>query len=100
MHFHAFSTPRKAVVLCPRPPRSQKLAGDGAGALPAVYPATMNYTLELLEEQGGALKYLESIGFGPADVRRLRERLLEDPTAGRVARIDLVGPGMRVVRVP
>eukprot|EP00913_Durusdinium_trenchii_P003083 g2850.t1 len=30
----------------------------------AVFPQTMAYTLEMLEEEGGALAYLDSIGFG------------------------------------
>ncbi|CAK9085999.1 unnamed protein product [Durusdinium trenchii] len=43
----------------------------------AVFPQTMAYTLEMLEEEGGALAYLDSIGFGAQDVAKLRELLLE-----------------------
>ena len=43
----------------------------------------MAYTLELLEELGGARTYLEAIGFGPEQVQRLRERLLEPEAARR-----------------
>eukprot|EP00435_Cladocopium_sp_Y103_P006740 s1737_g2.t1 len=44
---------------------------------PAVFPGTMAYTLQLLEEEaGGTLAYLDSIGFGPEDVQKLRKILL------------------------
>uniref|UniRef100_A0A7S4REK3 Tyrosine specific protein phosphatases domain-containing protein n=1 Tax=Alexandrium monilatum TaxID=311494 RepID=A0A7S4REK3_9DINO len=62
-------------------------AADPAGANAAssqenltaskVYRGTMEYTLGLLREQGGVLAYLESIGFGPDDVAKLREILTE-----------------------
>jgi len=42
-----------------------------------VYRGTMQYTLDLLREEGGVLAYLESIGFGADDVAKLREILLE-----------------------
>lgn len=51
-------------------------AGNTAPVAPAVFPATMAYTLQLLEEEGGTLAYLDSIGFGPEDVQKLRKILL------------------------
>ncbi|CAJ1386999.1 unnamed protein product [Effrenium voratum] len=48
-----------------------------AQVFPAVFRDTMAYTLQMLEEEGGALAYLSSIGFGPEDLQKLRRCLVE-----------------------
>jgi len=62
-----------------KPPETTSIASNEDNLKAAkVFRVVMEYTLYVLERQaGGVANYLDAIGFGPEDVARLRELLVE-----------------------